>query len=93
MLEGGFAKTGRTSIFGNLNLKKMTAEQLFFKNFSLLTDEQKAAVLMVMEAFLGKSPNKPGSKKKRAGYGSLKGTLKMSADFDEPLEDMKEYMY
>ena len=25
-------------------------------------------------------------------FGSLRGKIKMSADFDEPLDDLKEYM-
>ena len=32
------------------------------------------------------------NKKKRFGRGTLKGKMKMSDDFNEPLEDMKEYM-
>ncbi|MEO1295861.1 MAG: DUF2281 domain-containing protein [Cyanobacteria bacterium J06636_16] len=30
--------------------------------------------------------------KKRGGLGILKGKIWMSEDFDEPLEDMKDYM-
>ncbi len=29
---------------------------------------------------------------KRYGYGSMAGQIIMSDDFDEPLEDLKEYM-
>ena len=29
---------------------------------------------------------------KKYGYGSLAGKITMSDDFDEPLEDLKEYM-
>jgi hypothetical protein len=29
---------------------------------------------------------------KKYGYGSLAGKIKMSDDFDEPLEDLKDYM-
>lgn len=29
---------------------------------------------------------------RRAGFGSMRGKIKMSADFDEPLEDFKDYM-
>ncbi|MEM8603955.1 MAG: DUF2281 domain-containing protein [Cyanobacteria bacterium P01_H01_bin.121] len=32
------------------------------------------------------------SNQKRGGLGILKGKIWMSEDFDEPLEDMKEYM-
>ncbi len=31
-------------------------------------------------------------KAKKPQFGCLRGTFKMSADFDEPLEDFKEYM-
>jgi hypothetical protein len=30
--------------------------------------------------------------KKDIGFGCLKGQIKMSDDFDEPLEDFKDYM-
>lgn len=30
---------------------------------------------------------------KRGGLGCLKGQIWMSDDFDEPLEDLQEYMY
>jgi hypothetical protein len=73
----------------------MTADHLFYQQFSLLTDEQKAAVLHVIQTFLSKKqPEKPNEPKlkKRGGYGSLKGKIWMSHDFDAPLEDMKEYM-
>ena len=32
------------------------------------------------------------SKKRRAGLGCLKGKITMSDDFDEPLDDFKDYM-
>jgi prevent-host-death family protein len=31
-------------------------------------------------------------KKKKRMFGSAKGLIKMAPDFDEPLEDFKEYM-
>jgi len=34
----------------------------------------------------------PEEAEKRYGYGSLKGKIVMSDDFDEPLEDLAEYM-
>lgn len=41
----------------------------------------------------GENPSESESqKKKRGGLGVLKGKIWMSDDFDEPLEDMKEYM-
>lgn len=32
-------------------------------------------------------------KKKKPKFGCAKGMFKMSADFDAPLDDFKEYMY
>ena len=40
--------------------------------------------------FLLKKNQKKNGIKRKAGF--LKGKIKMSADFDEPLEDFKEYM-
>jgi len=41
---------------------------------------------------LEKKANKNKQKKSERGFGSLKGVFKMSDDFDEPLEDFKEYL-
>jgi hypothetical protein len=38
------------------------------------------------------SKHKIKNKIKKPKFGSAKGRFKMSADFDEPLEDFKEYM-
>ena len=76
----------------------MTAERLFFQQFTLLTDEQKAAVLLVIQTYLGNKSGKqhespkPSSARKRGAYGSLKGKMVIAPDFDAPLEEMKEYM-
>lgn len=45
--------------------------------------------------YLNKLVSKNGVKLKpkgKRGFGSMKGVFKMSDDFDEPLEDFKEYM-
>lgn len=34
----------------------------------------------------------PLTQKPKARFGSGKGTFRMAADFDEPLEDFKQYM-
>jgi hypothetical protein len=34
----------------------------------------------------------PPEKKKRNGFGILKGKISMSDDFDEPLEEFEEYL-
>jgi hypothetical protein len=35
----------------------------------------------------------PNGQKKRDGWGIIKGKMWMADDFDEPLEEMQEYMY
>ena len=72
----------------------MATEQIVFQRFSLLTEEQKAAVLFFIETMLNSNaPKQVTPVKKRGGYGILKGKIWMAPDFDEPLEEMKEYMY
>lgn len=36
---------------------------------------------------------KPDPEKYKPGFGCMKGAFEMAPDFDEPLEDFKEYMY
>ncbi len=42
-------------------------------------------------AFL-KKKSKPNTKLKAREYGFAKGKIKLSADFDEPLDEFKNYM-
>ncbi len=44
------------------------------------------------ERYVEKPVESDSQTKKRGGLGILKGKIWMSEDFDEPLEDMKEYM-
>lgn len=49
--------------------------------------------LLSKNAFVKSKKSKPAEKKNRKP-GSAKGIIKyMSDDFDEPLDDLKEYMY
>jgi len=36
--------------------------------------------------------NLPTQNKKRGGFGAWKGKIKMSEDFDAPLDELKDYM-
>ncbi len=51
-------------------------------------------VLHYSEYLLSRHRNKnfPAGQEKRGGLGIIKGKMWMSDDFDEPLEEMKEYM-
>lgn len=43
--------------------------------------------------FLTSKDNKEKSKGNKPKFGSGKGMFLLKSDFDEPLEDFKEYMY
>jgi len=62
---------------------------IVFKQFSTLPDNLKHEVADFI-AFLNQK-NKPRVRKERK-FGAAKGMFIMSPDFDEPLEDFKDYM-
>jgi hypothetical protein len=45
-----------------------------------------------IEFILLRSKSRPKKKKKKRVFGSAKGLIKIAPDFDEPLEDFKDYM-
>lgn len=55
-----------------------------------LPDELKSEVMDFIDFLLLK--NKNHKKKRDTGFGCLKGKIEMKDDFDEPIEDFKEYM-
>jgi hypothetical protein len=57
---------------------------------SSLPPALKAQVNDFVEFLLSK--NKKALKSKKPTFGSAKGQFKMADDFDEPLEDFREYM-
>lgn len=61
-----------------------------YKKISLLPEEIKSEVNDFIDFLLTK--NKKKVKKKQAKFGCAKGEIIMSPDFDEPLDDFKEYM-
>ncbi len=71
-----------------------------YSKIELLPEHLKKQVLDYIEFLLSREgkgqqlqqqPEIP-SPKFKAGFGGAKGMFVMSPDFDEPLEDMKEYM-
>jgi len=66
----------------------MTSTSLFTKIHSL-PESQKVEVQDFIDFLISK---KKISEKKRRKAGFLKGKIEMSPDFDEPLDDFKEYM-
>lgn len=60
--------------------KVLKGEEVF------ITENQKPIVKLVSVS------NAPAKPKKLIKAGSAKGLIKIAADFDEPLEDFREYM-
>ena len=67
----------------------MTDFRLYSELSSLPTELQKEAQDFI--EFLKARARKQNSNKQRQ-FGAAKGFFKMHADFDEPLEDFKDYM-
>lgn len=62
------------------------------KKFEKLPEQYKIEVNALIEDLLKKANiAEPVNKKSRGGLGISKGLYNMSNDFDEPLEDFKEY--
>ena len=63
---------------------------LLYTKVNSLPENLKMEVFDFVDFLLEK--NKKKKKKHSLKFGCLKGTFKMSEDFDEPLEHFKEYM-
>ncbi len=68
--------------------------------FNALPDSLKRQAMNFIDSLLErkrkgnrKPKNKKADKQKTPIFGSCKGMFEMSPDFDEPLEDFKDYMY
>jgi hypothetical protein len=61
-----------------------------YNKINSLPENLKREVLDFVE-FL-QTKNKKGPSKKPRNFGSLKGKIKMADDFDDPIEDFKDYM-
>ena len=68
----------------------MTIETKLDANISKLPDDLKEQVNNYVEFLLQKEAAK--KEKPIPMFGALKGMIVMADDFDEPLEDFKEYM-
>ena len=66
-------------------------DQVILKKINALPDNLKSQILDFIE-FISSKYRTTKYEKIIPKYGSLKGTFKMADDFDEPLEDFKEYM-
>lgn len=77
----------------NKTMENISFHALHFK-FNALPEKLKSEVLDFIDFLLVKERKIKGDKKqKMPKFGSCKGMFEMSPDFDEPLEDFKDYMY
>ncbi len=67
-------------------------DEIIVKEISLLPESFKKELLDFIDYLKTKNKKVEVVKKKRLEFGCAKGTFVMSSDFDEPLEDFKEYM-
>jgi hypothetical protein len=68
-------------------------DQAILKKIHALPDSMKAEIIDFIEFLMQKYRSKSKTQEKKIPeYGSLKGTFKMADDFDDPLEDFKDYM-
>ena len=61
-----------------------------YNKINSLPEELKKEVKDYVEFLQAKTKKSP--KKKLRTFGSLKGQIQMSEDFDAPMEDFKDYM-
>ena len=69
----------------------MSDLNLYIK-LSMLPNSLKTEISDYMEYLMSRKLKKKNNQEKSPKAGFLKGTFKMSPDFDEPLDDFKEYM-
>ncbi|MCF0049605.1 DUF2281 domain-containing protein [Dyadobacter sp. LJ53] len=62
------------------------------KKVSVLPENLKEEVSDYVDFLISKYLPGESLNKKPLKFGMMKGTFKMSPDFDEPLDDFKEYM-
>jgi len=73
----------------------MTSLSLYTKIETLppaLKQEAKDFIEYLLEKTKKKSINSESQNQSKKAFGSLKGKISLSDDFDEPLEDFKDYM-
>ena len=73
----------------------------FYSKIELLPDHLKQQVLDYIDFLLSREvkrqqppqqPSTPPSPPFKAGFGGAKGMIKLSPDWNEPLEDFQEYL-
>lgn len=63
---------------------------LLYSKLNSLPENMKSEVSDFIDFLIAKSNKKPSNKKPQ--FGSGKGMFKMKENFDEPIDDFKDYM-
>lgn len=67
--------------------------QTILEQLETLSPEERQAVETVIKSMARKAQDRDALAKRKSAWGALKGNLLyMAPDFDEPLEDFKDYM-
>jgi hypothetical protein len=69
-----------------------TNSSILLTKISSLPDELKEEVIDFVDFLLAKTKNKAKESRPGPKFGSAKGMFTIMPDFDEPLEEFKEYM-
>jgi hypothetical protein len=70
----------------------MLTEKQVYAQFNQLSEEAKQEIINYLQFLLHQqTPESPPKLRKRV-FGSASGKYQLTADFDAPLEDFKEYM-
>lgn len=64
---------------------------LLYNKLAVLPENMKTEVSNFIDFLLSKNKNKKKPVKNKPKFGSAKGIFKMKKNFDDPIEDFKEY--
>lgn len=71
----------------------MLLQQQLLEEIAQIPEDKLAEIYDLIHYFrLGLAQENPKTAQKSPKFGFAKGTFKMTADFDEPLEDFKDYI-
>ncbi|PIW47810.1 hypothetical protein COW20_11595 [bacterium (Candidatus Blackallbacteria) CG13_big_fil_rev_8_21_14_2_50_49_14] len=70
----------------------MIQDKQLLDEFHALPPDKQAEVIDFIGYLRSKTLRSTNQQASRGSYGSLKGTFQMAEDFNEPLEDFRDYM-
>lgn len=70
----------------------MLTEEQIYTQFNQLSEEAKQEIVNYLQFLIHQQTPKSPPKLRKRVFGSASGKYQLTADFDAPLEDFKEYM-